>query len=375
MTWYISSAPHLKRRQPPSMTAAQRRANRRILVRGARFRASISTTGCPGRRPVRAQAAGTEAPARRACAGEVGVHAREAQLQRGPAAALLRQRGARDDRQVAVPRAWRPKAGDDLQCAWAVRVKTAGGCGLAVTPGLGTGAQPRRAGHGAVRGRARATVCGPRACSARQAASASRALRSGMPVSCSASNWFGVSTLASGTSASRYVAAAPSGTYRRPSSPMTGSHTARAAACMTACHSMATQRSSVVRVRARHACAKSAHGQVVVCPCMHAAFGVTKCHLMRLSALMPAHAVAQPMCARCHHECSTLSSEKALYTGGAHRTSGWGCAAVANPPAARSCSAATQTQCTLHRAHAYIRSSYELGVAQSSRRRCAAGSQ
>ena len=60
---------------------------------------------------------------------------------------------------------------------------------------------------------------------------------------------------------------------------------------------------------------------------------------------------------------ATLSSEKALYTGGAHRTSGWGCAAVANPPAARSSSAATRTQCTLHRAHAYVRSSYELGVA------------
>jgi len=148
MTWYISSAPHLKRRQPPSMTAAQRRANRRILVRGARFRASISTTGCPGRRPVRAQAAGTEAPARRACAGEVGVHAREAQLQRGPAAALLRQRGARDDRQVAVPRAWRPKAGDDLQCAWAVRVKTAGWVWIS---------GHARAGHGgaATQGRAR----------------------------------------------------------------------------------------------------------------------------------------------------------------------------------------------------------------------------
>lgn len=49
----------------------------------------------------------------------------------------------------------------------------------------------------------RNTVRGPRACSASHAATASASLRMGRCVSCSASNWLGVSTDASGSTSSR----------------------------------------------------------------------------------------------------------------------------------------------------------------------------
>eukprot|EP00962_Isochrysis_galbana_P053215 scaffold24665_cov137-Isochrysis_galbana.AAC.1 len=55
------------------------------------------------------------------------------------------------------------------------------------------------------------TVCGPRACSARQAAAASASEPIGLPVKSSASNWLGVRTEASGTTCGRGEAPAVSG--------------------------------------------------------------------------------------------------------------------------------------------------------------------
>lgn len=69
----------------------------------------------------------------------------------------------------------------------------------------------------------------PRACSASIAASAEGTSPMATPDSSSASNWLGVSTLARGSTSVRYTGTSSGGTYNRPLSPSTGSHTYTAA--------------------------------------------------------------------------------------------------------------------------------------------------
>lgn len=85
---------------------------------------------------------------------------------------------------------------------------------------------PSRGGAGGEAPHRRTTVRGPRWCSSWQASSALATLAMLRPVSSSISNWFGVTTVAMGTSWSRKAGSKSLDTYTCPLSPWTGSHTA-----------------------------------------------------------------------------------------------------------------------------------------------------
>ena len=245
-------------------------------------------------------------------------------------------RGARGE--AGWEGAWGKPRSTQARCAPPRRLLLAGILSLGMRLMRGPAAPTRRL----------TTVCGPRACSAEHASSASLSLPMASPVSCSASNcvwggrrmvchsscarapgcmlarlptWLGVMMDASGAMRSRKAAGISGRTYSRPSSPITGSHTA----------------------------GRNAGGGV----------GGAADGLGHGEGSLAGHAGAAHATTAWNGSGAAAATARVLPQR-AHRTRGLDCTAAASRPPAQRCAAGTASQCSL-----WVAGSQARGVAGS----------